>query len=115
MKIAICGSMVFATKMMEVRDFLTTAGQEVVLPANVDKYANNEMTVENKWEKLELDVIKRYYNEIRQADAILVVNESKNGTENYVGGNSLIEMAFAHVLDKKNFFTQFDSYWDELC
>jgi predicted RNA-binding protein with PUA domain len=29
------------------------------------------------------------------------VNITKNGIKNYVGGNALIEMAYAHVLDKK--------------
>lgn len=34
---------------------------------------------------------------------LLNSNISKNGIENYVGGNSLIEMAFAHISDKKIF------------
>jgi hypothetical protein len=33
----------------------------------------------------------------------LIVNITKNGIANYVGGNALIEMAFAHVLNKKVF------------
>jgi hypothetical protein len=52
---------------------------------------------------MKLDVIRKYFHEIKEVDAILVLNYTKNGIENYVGGNSLIEMAFAHVLNKKIF------------
>lgn len=48
-------------------------------------------------------VIRHYYEKIGAADAVLVVNFSKNGIEHYVGGNGLIEMAFAHVLGKRIF------------
>ena len=59
------------------------------------------MSVENKWEKIELDLIKNYFEEIKKTDAVLIINENKNGVENYIGGNGLIEMAFAHILNKK--------------
>jgi len=47
------------------------------------------------------DLIKRYYDLIKEAEAVLVLNVEKNGIKNYIGGNTLIEMAFAYVLDKK--------------
>lgn len=68
---------------------------------DTDKYASGEKSVEGKWEKQEGDLFKNYWNEIKASDAVLVVNIAKNGIENYVGGNALIEMAYAHVLDKK--------------
>lgn len=37
------------------------------------------------------------------ADAILVMNLDKNGIKNYVGGNTLMEIGFAHVLNQKVF------------
>lgn len=37
------------------------------------------------------------------ADAILVVNINKNGIKNYIGGNTFLEIGFAHVLDQKIF------------
>lgn len=30
----------------------------------------------------------------------MAVNEKKNGIENYIGGNTFLEMSFGHVLDK---------------
>jgi predicted RNA-binding protein with PUA domain len=37
------------------------------------------------------------------SDAILVLNFDKNGVKNYIGGNTLMEIGFAHVHDKKIF------------
>jgi hypothetical protein len=54
-------------------------------------------------DKLEHDVIRRYYGEIADADAVLVVNPEKREVQGYIGGNTLIEMAFAHVLRKPLF------------
>jgi len=47
--------------------------------------------------------IKWWYNCIKNGDAILVCNFDKNGIKNYIGGNTLIEIGFAHVNDKKVF------------
>ena len=47
--------------------------------------------------------IDNYFEEIKKTDAILVINKDKNNIKNYIGGNSLIEIAFAHVLNKKVF------------
>ena len=33
----------------------------------------------------------------------MIYNNTKNKIENYIGGNTLIEMAFAHILNKKIF------------
>lgn len=103
MKIAICGSMAFGKEILDLRSKLESRGHEIVVPDNIDKYASGEIGSEDKWDKVESDVIKSYYEKIMEQDAILVFNEDKNEIENYVGGNSLIEMAFAHVLGKKIF------------
>lgn len=47
--------------------------------------------------------IKAYYEKIKKYDIVLVVNPEKKGVKGYIGGNTLIEMAFAHVLNKKLF------------
>ncbi len=103
MRIAICGSLAFAKEMLEVKSKLESEGNIVTLPKNVERYADGTIDVENKWEKVQLDVIKKYFDEIKNSDAILVVNKDKNGIKNYIGGNGLIEIAFAHVNNKKIF------------
>lgn len=103
MKIAICGSMKFGKEMLQLKQELENKGHQVIVPANTESYADGSIDVENKWEKIQLDVIKAYFEKIKEQDAILVVNKDKNNIQNYVGGNSLIEIAFAHVLEKKIF------------
>lgn len=117
MKIAICGSMAFAKDMLRIKKELEKRGHAVIVPAGTAKHADGTIRNEDKWEKLEFDVIKAYFNEIKKKDAILVINNDKNNIHGYVGGNSLIEMAFAHVLNKKIFLLNpvpIMSYTDEI-
>lgn len=93
--------MQFSKEMIEIKLKLEALGHLVVLPKDVDQYASGEKMVERKWEKQEGDLFKNYWNEIKNSDAVLIVNITKNGIENYVGGNALIEMAYAYILDKK--------------
>ena len=37
---------------------------------------------------------------MKNYDAVLVVNPKKKDIYSYIGGNTLIEMAFAHILNK---------------
>jgi len=93
--------MQFGKEMVEIKQKLEGLGHAVVLPKNIEQYASGEKKIEGKWEKQEDDLFKNYWNEIKASDAVLIVNITKNGIENYVGGNTLIEMAYAHILDKK--------------
>lgn len=63
------------------------------------KIGNNEHATLKK----ENNYIKVHYKEILDSDAILVLNLDKNGVENYIGGNTLIEIGQAYVNDKKIF------------
>ena len=95
--------MKFGKDMLQLKQELETKGHQVIVPANTKNYADGTIDVENKWEKIQLDVIKSYFEKIKEQDAIFVLNKDKNNIKNYVGGNSLIEIAFAHVLEKKIF------------
>ena len=112
MKIVICGSIIFTPKMKEVANHLTENGYEVELPFTSQKIINGELTLEEfkrekenngdgSLRKVKDDLIKRYYEIIKGADAVLVVNLEKNNITNYIGGNTFLEMGFAHVLNKK--------------
>lgn len=110
MKIVICASIEFTPTIKEVADALTVRGDEVEIPLSSQRIINGDFTLEeflNKKEqesdadqKIQDNVIKRYFNKIKEADAILVINREKRGIPNYIGGNTFLEMAFAHVLDK---------------
>jgi len=105
MKILICGSMRLSREMLEAKNKLEDLGYSVQLPDFVEEYANLEKTEDMHREsvknKVDYDLIRGYFKEIEKGDAILVVNETVNGIENYIGGNSFLEMGFAHVLNKK--------------
>jgi len=103
MNITIIGSMASAKDMLRIKEKLEAKGNDVVVPLNTDKYAQGNIKTENKKEKIEHNSIKTYFEEIKRSDAILVVNTDKNNIKNYIGGNSLIEMAFAYILNKKIF------------
>lgn len=92
--------MTFAKEILVTRDRLVEAGNTVIVPHDAEIYANDPSKLDSKWEKTEQDLIRRYFKEIEQSDAILVLNMTKNGIANFIGGNSFLEMAFAHVLNK---------------
>lgn len=106
MKIAICASMVFTEKMLEIKEKLEKFGHEACVSGFAEHYVGKsekekeELTIYHKNEK---DAIREYWEQIQKADAVLVLNYDKRGIKNYIGGNTLMEIGFAHVLNKKIF------------
>jgi hypothetical protein len=111
MKIAICASIEFTPKIKEVADLLTKQGHDVEIPFTSQKIIRGELTLEEfkkekqekgdgSFRKIKDDVIRRYFEIIKGVDALLVLNIEKKGIPNYVGGNTFLEMGFAHVLGK---------------
>lgn len=102
MKIAICASMSAANKIVEVQSVLVTMGHEVIIPVTTHLHVGtNANKVESVSDKIHGDFMRAYFKKIQSSDAVLALNEAKNGIENYIGGNTLIELAFAHVLEKR--------------
>jgi len=104
MRIVICGSMKLSRRMIEVQDELQKFGHEIILPRHTEEYAkmntSDHIHNESVKNKIENDLIRDYYNEIAKNDAVLIVNDNLNGVAGYIGGNSFLEMGFAHVLTK---------------
>lgn len=104
MKIVICGSMRLSKKMLQIKEELTKLGHFVVLPSHTEEYAilntSDQMHNESVKNKINHDLIRQYFSEIERNDAILVVNDTLKGIPNYIGGNSFLEMGFAHILNK---------------
>jgi len=110
MMITIVASSVFAKQMVDYQDKLRELGHEVNLHEHYVRQANGEMIdliermgKEHAQVKKEYDYIRYHYHEIVESDAILVLNFDKNGIKNYIGGNTLMEIGFAHVHNKKIF------------
>jgi len=104
MKIAICGSMSFAKEMKEASEKLAGFGHEVFLPEGVEDYIEGRLNKisasEGAKRKAQFDLIRGHYRTIEKSDAVLILNYDKKGIKNYVGGNSFLEMGFAHILNK---------------
>ena len=96
-----------ACQMVDAKKELLQNNHEVILPKNTEQYAEKVLAEETAHEstknKIEHDLIRDYFKKIKNADAILVININKNGIPNYIGGNSFLEMGFAHILNKQIF------------
>lgn len=115
MKIVICSSIDFAKEIKDASDILLSQGHKTEIPCTAKKILSGKMSIKEFLDikeregdvifrrKAEEDLIRRYYRLIKEADAILVVNIDKKGIKNYIGGNVLMEMGFAYVLDKNIF------------
>ena len=102
MRIVVCGSMSLSKKMVEVEAELKKSGHAVILPDGAREYAVSGTTEsEPVKKKIEHDLIRDYYEKIKTADAVLIVNETKNGIKDYIGGNAFLELGYGHALRKK--------------
>ncbi|TSD01810.1 MAG: hypothetical protein Athens071425_330 [Parcubacteria group bacterium Athens0714_25] len=111
MRITILGSSAFKEKKVALKKELIEMGHDAVIHPHYEDFVQGKRQeiwslVENGEHakaKIENDYIRWYYNAIVSSDAVLVVNLEKNGKENYIGGNVLMELGFAYVNNKKIF------------
>ena len=106
MKIGIIGSMQYTEKMIEVRDKLIELGHNAFVTdlhkALIGK-TDEEKEKIKLYQKNNMDAIRVFWKAMQGSDAVLVLNYDKNGIKNYIGGNTLMEIGFAHVLNQKIF------------
>lgn len=99
--------MAFAKEMIDTKIQLEKLGHICFIPDSTDNYAEGRMEKisgsESAKRKIDNDFIRKHYDLIKNSDAILVLNYDKKGIKNYIGGNALIEMGFAHINYKKVF------------
>ena len=106
MRIGIIGSMQFTDKMFDIKKQLDNLGHDAFitdLHKSMIGKNHNEIEKIKIHQKNNLDAIKEFWHAMQEADAVLVLNYDKNGIKNYIGGNTLMEIGFAHVLDQKIF------------
>jgi len=116
MKITICASATFAPDIINLNNKLRGLSHETNIPTSTQRIIDGEFTLEEYTREKEkngdikfrencgFDLIKKYYDYIKSSDAILVLNLDKKGIKNYIGGNVLMEIGFAYVLNKKIYF-----------
>lgn len=105
MRITVCGSMKFYEEMRAMKGTLERAGHEAILPKGIEDEvpveARTDLTKEDiVMAKIEYDFMREHFRNIEKSDAILVLNYEKNGIQNYIGGNTFLEMGIAFWLGK---------------
>ncbi len=106
MKIGIIGSMQYTEKMLEARDSLIKMGHQAFvtdLHKSLVGKTDEEKEKIKLHQKYNMDAIREFWRAMQGADAVLVLNIDKNGIKNYIGGNTLMEIGFAHVLNQRIF------------
>ena len=109
MKITICGSMAFAKEMLAAKEQLEQLRHTVFVPEYTEDYACGKIDKSNidgsegTQRKRENNLIRKHCELINRSDAILVLNYEKHGIPHYIGGNSFLEIGYAHIVDKKIF------------
>jgi hypothetical protein len=106
MKIGVVGSMQFTENMIALKDKLTEMGNEAFLTGLANPFVgktDEEKEAIKIEQKNNQDAIREFWKLMQGADAILVANYDKHGIKNYIGGNTLMEIGFAHVLNQKIF------------
>src|SRR3989344_7368773 len=104
MRIGVVGSMQYTEKMIELRDNLNKLGHDAYITTLAKPFVgktDEEKEVIKLHHKNNMEAIREFWNLMQDGDAILVANYEKNGIENYIGGNTLMEIGFAHVLNQK--------------
>ncbi|MEI6326960.1 MAG: hypothetical protein WCO78_02445 [Candidatus Roizmanbacteria bacterium] len=106
MKIGVIGSMQYTEKMIEVRDDLIRYGHDAFVTSLAAPFigkTDDEKEQIKIHQKQYKDPIREFWHLMQGADAVVVVNLDKHGVKNYIGGNTLMEIGFAHVLNQKIF------------
>jgi hypothetical protein len=106
MRIGIIGSMQFTEKMLEVRDKLNELDHNAFVTDLHEAFigkTDEEKEIIKIDQKNNKDAIREFWDAMQGADAVLVLNYDKHGVSNYIGGNTLMEIGFAHILNQKIF------------
>lgn len=86
-------------RILEIKSELETRGMQVETPS-LDEPTDYSTLGELERAPIKTEMIRRHLERIKRSDAILVVNETAKGIENYIGANSFLEMGIAFALEK---------------
>lgn len=106
MRIGVIGSMQYTEQMISIKDQLIKMGHNAFLTNLASPFIGKTTKEKEKikiHQKKNQDAIREFWRLMQGADAVLVVNLDKHGIKNYIGGNTLMEIGFAHVLNQKIF------------
>jgi len=114
MKITLCGSITFIDEMVVLKNELEKSGHEAHTPVLEFRSENGKLISAKEFQVLrkssekqddwvwrrKKEAMQGHFDEVIWSDAILVLNEEKNGIPGYIGANTLLEMGLAFHLKK---------------
>lgn len=106
MKIGIIGSMQLVEQLYEICNELEKLGHDSYLTSLAKSFLGKDDEEKEKikiYQKNNLDAIREFWRLMQGGDAVLAVNLKRKGIENYIGGNTFLEIGFAYVLNQKIF------------
>jgi hypothetical protein len=110
MKITLCGSLSLGEEIVRVKEELERMGHEALLPESIRKFslrteedADEFKSGKGNYIKIKPTYMKCHFDNIKESDAVLVVNKRKKGINDYIGGNTFAEIMIAFFLNKKIF------------
>lgn len=110
--------MAFAKEMLETKKKLEEMGHSVGLPYETELHLEKPDFVDDLSNNLQYcidnDVMRKGFDEIAKADAVLVLNHSRKGISGYIGTSTLMEIAIAYYLHKKIFLLNHVPHFDEV-
>ena len=110
--ITICASAYFYKNVVEIEEELKKLGFLVKIPdvaRKMQQSSDFDVSKVRTWltnpedYKIKTKLMKDHFKKVLAADAILVVNNEKNGIKGYIGGNGLMEMTLAFHYKKPIF------------
>lgn len=106
--IFLAASMNFYKELVRIEGELVTLGFDVVIPVSaIDMKKRNDFEVSHfkgvMTDEERSACIRTNFDNIKNVDAILVINNEKNGVKGYIGANVLMEIAFGYYFHKKIF------------
>ena len=102
MKICVCCSLAFTDEVKRIAEELKDMGHEVFLLNGVLLDVIHRPDYDPVVAKTGngYDAIRDHFDKIKKADAVLVLNFTKNNVDNYIGANTFLEMGFAYYVGK---------------
>ena len=100
-QIVICGSMYFYKDMQKCMQLLNNQGIKAIIP--IEEFDEMKNVSTDDFLAFKRKISRSYLKKIRHKNttAVLIYNAEKNGKENYIGANTLVELAMAFIWNRK--------------
>ena len=125
--ISLLSSIRFYQKLIETKNQLEKLGFQTIVPPlslmmekenNYDPKFFLKTYYQGSVADNKADIVMDNFKRLSAADLVLVINQTKNNIEGYIGGNVLMEIGLAFYLDKKVYLlnptSEKLSYFDEI-